>query len=621
MPKDIAELPRYNAISYSHIYFNAAKDKLLTFLEEKYTPMAESGIKNDSEYNDRERIVEETALLDTKLIGDITGSFYIPSYQRGYRWEPEHIRMLLDDIYDNGADNYCLQPVVLKKREDDQYELIDGQQRLTSIFLILKYMKQMLPFVEEKFFLTYETRERSEEFLQSLDESLKDDNVDFYHMFRAYTAIDEWFNDGSADKSLKAINLYKYFGENVKVIWYEVEHNKKEDSIELFTRLNIGKIPLTNAELVKALFLSQDAVGLTNEKQLEIATSWDTIEKELHNNALWSFLTNENPKQYQTRIELIFNMIAKKKLDEKEEFHTFFYFIDRMKKESKVDVWKEIEQIYYILKEWFENRDIYHKVGYLVASGYEIRVLKEESEALTKTKFQKSLDGEIRKTLDLTKEQVFELSYEKSNNKSRIANLLLLFNVETVRLLKDSTEKYSFERHKHRNWSLEHIHAQNSEGLKKKEHWQKWLELHKESLEKLSDNAKLQGEVTTVLQEIDKHYEDINKDSFDKIFNRVTTLLSEEDEDRSYADLLSNMALLCMENNAALSNSTFDVKRNKILKMDRNGEYIPICTRRVFLKYYSNSEDTQLQFWGENDRNAYLDAMVGDSGVLTPYLK
>ena len=71
---------------------------------------------------------------------------------------------------------------------------------------------------------------------------------------------------------------------------------------------------------------------------------------------------------------------------------------------------------------------------------------------------------------------------------------------------------------------------------------------------------------------------------------------------------LSNMALLTVGENAALNNSTFDVKREKILEMDKQGDYIPICTKNVFMKYYSSS-DTKLHFWAEEDRKSYIDAM------------
>lgn len=78
-------------------------------------------------------------ILETKFVADIRGSFYIPSYQRGYRWSETEVVRLLDDIYQNGKKNYCLQPVVVRKKED-RYELIDGQQRLTTLYLIYKYI-------------------------------------------------------------------------------------------------------------------------------------------------------------------------------------------------------------------------------------------------------------------------------------------------------------------------------------------------------------------------------------------------------------------------------------------------------------------------------------------------
>lgn len=568
----------------------------------------------------------DNALLEPKLVGDLKGQFFIPAYQRGYRWEKEHIRMLLNDIWENGDANYCLQPIVVKKIEEDRYELIDGQQRLTSLFLVLKYMKQALPFIEVKFSLTYQTRTKSAEFLETLDATLANENIDFFHMYNAYEAISEWFEDtNTGDKNLKAINLYKYFGERVKVIWYEVKTANEtskdaiEDSTELFTRLNIGKIPLTNAELVKALFLSKDSNDITEEKQLEIATSWDIIEKELHNQDLWAFLTNKPTSKYATRIELIFDLIANKEEHEKEKFFTFFYFINQIKLDSKIKVWKNIQEYYLILKEWFDKRDIYHKVGYLVAIGTSLKTIIEDSSTLTKTDFEASLDEKIRTKLNMTKDEFFELSYEKPADKPIIEKILLLSNVETTRLLNDSTEKYSFDSHKKNKWSLEHIHAQKSIGLNKKEDQQEWMRLHKISLENLAIKSPREMEIKAIIQKMEDNFDTITKVIFDQIFNEVFELLS-ENEDRSYMDSMGNMALLSVTNNAALNNSTFDVKRNKILEMDKIGEYIPICTRRVFLKYYTESANHQLHFWGEQDRKAYIDSMVGDSGVIINYL-
>ncbi len=569
--------------------------------------------------------MDNKVILEPKLVGNIAGSFIIPEYQRGYRWQSEHITMLLNDIWENGDTNYSLQPIVVKKLNNGSLELIDGQQRLTSIFLIMKYIKQLLPSIEIKFSIKYVTRPRCEEFLNSLDCTLAKDNIDFLHIYNAYQAIVVWFDDAKTDKMLKAINIYKYFGEKVKVIWYELEQKSNaeentKESIDLFTRLNIGKIPLTNAELVKALFLSRDSGGISEEKQLEIATSWDIIEKELHDRSFWAFLTNEKPEYFSTRIELIFNMMADKPENEKEKFFTFFYFTNRMANESKLEIWKEIQAFYLILKEWFDKSDIYHKVGYLIATGEKMQKLINESKTLTKSNFEASLNAKMVNSLNLIRERVLELSYKNNDDKSIIEKILLLFNVETVRLLKNSSEKYSFDQHKRKAWSLEHIHAQNSEGLNKKEDQQLWLKLHRISLDNLKQTSINPQKIDTVIQKIDEHFENITKVAFDLIFAEVFELLS-ENSDRSYMDIISNMALLSVADNAALNNSTFDVKRNKILEMDKNGEYIPVCTRRVFLKYYTESQNNQLQFWGENDRKSYLDAMIGDNGVVTPYLK
>lgn len=97
-------------------------------------------------------------LLETKLVGEIEGTFIIPSYQRGYRWGKDEVLRLLNDVYLNGKKNYCLQPVVVRKSPDG-YELIDGQQRLTTIYLIYRFMKDVNPFFSDpKFNLDYKTR-------------------------------------------------------------------------------------------------------------------------------------------------------------------------------------------------------------------------------------------------------------------------------------------------------------------------------------------------------------------------------------------------------------------------------------------------------------------------------
>ena len=74
--------------------------------------------------------------LEERLVGQIEGEFYVPSYQRGYRWDETQVTALLNDVYKNGENPYCLQPIVVRKGDNGRYELIDGQQRLTTLYII-----------------------------------------------------------------------------------------------------------------------------------------------------------------------------------------------------------------------------------------------------------------------------------------------------------------------------------------------------------------------------------------------------------------------------------------------------------------------------------------------------
>ena len=271
----------------------------------------------------------EKNIFELKTVNELQEyNFYIPSYQRGYRWSVKEVEELLDDISDfmprpvnDNTDEktwYCLQPIVVKEK-NGSYEVIDGQQRLTTIYLILFYLNQY--YVEEKrdklFGLDYETREDLKEFLKKLED--KDDkNIDFFYIAEAYKTIKGWFDKkGSNFDTADFGSKFKFHS---KVIWYL---SKEDDSIAIFTRINIGKIPLTNSELIKALFLNSSNFQKNDEelkhRQLEIATEWDAIEHSLRDDKFWYFL-NQN-KSTTNRIEFIFDLmnrhLSKVKIDKR----------------------------------------------------------------------------------------------------------------------------------------------------------------------------------------------------------------------------------------------------------------------------------------------------------------
>ena len=356
-----------------------------------------------------------TTNLDTKLVGGIAGEFIIPSYQRGYRWD-EEVTMLLDDINDipDGAE-YCLQPVVVRKIAESKYELIDGQQRLTTLFLLFSYIKTFRPKMNIKYSIDYEIRKNSKQFLSTIDfDNPKNNpqNIDEYFINKAVERIHEWFSkqeDADNTASLFADKLNNH----VKVIWYEIDET--EDAVSLFTRLNIGKIPLTNAELVKAVFLSRNN-GIDERHQLEIVTQWDTIENELHNEQFWAFITNKDADLFPTRIELLFDLMADKPDNDRERLRTLFYFQKRIRTiqkdgGNKIDIWKDVVSYFQRIKEWYNNSELYHKIGYLIAVRQKaLSDLISESSQCPKTKFIRLLDKWIADSILF--EKYSDLSYD-----------------------------------------------------------------------------------------------------------------------------------------------------------------------------------------------------------------
>lgn len=582
--------------------------------------------------------------LEEKIISEITGKFTIEAYQRGYRWGKDEVEYLLEDISEiPDGQKYCLQPVVVKN-VNDTYELIDGQQRLTTLYLIMKYLNA---YVDIKFSIEYATRKSenghigSKELLETIDKidlSLPSNNIDELFIKKSYGIVKTWFN-GEKSKMMSFANKLQNY---VTIIWYEVDDD--EDSVNIFTRLNIGKINLTNAELVKALFLSRgkkdsegryagNPYGIEEKKQHEIALGWDLMEKDLHNEKFWTFITNEKSDHYPIRMELLFDMIEMKPSDES-NFYTFNRFYERFKNsDNRYETWELIERYMQQLKEWYHSFDLFHHIGFLVATGTSVKSLLDIAMS-TDNPIKKS-DFKLR-VLDMIREKMVftvgdkdfgeEIDYAELNYEDHskfIQYVLLLFNIETIRQKGDENVRFPFYRYKNEGtWSLEHIHAQNSESLKTNQEWKEWLEIHKKSLEGLevySDDKKQIEEVidkmNTVITHInEKGYKGSIRNEFNAVAPAVINILSDGD-DKSQMHTLSNMALLTVGENAALNNSTFDVKRMKIIAMDKAGEYIPVCTRNVFMKYYSSS-DTKLHFWSEEDRKGYISAM---NNVLYDY--
>ncbi|MEN9301787.1 MAG: hypothetical protein RL264_216 [Bacteroidota bacterium] len=541
--------------------------------------------------------------ISIKTINDLLKSnFFIPSYQRGYRWTEQQVTELLNDINEfspkeiensNEKTWYCLQPIVVKKKEDNEWDLIDGQQRLTTTFLILHYLNQ--GYVENRrkklFGLKYETRENSADYLQKelIGETINDTNIDYFFISSAYKTICDWFKNKGEQFDVNTFeSKFNFF---TKVIWYET--SAKDDSIDIFTRINSGKIPLTNAELIKALFLNNSNFAQADNekirlKQLEIASEWDRIEYALQDDSFWYFI-NKNENNLTTRIEFIFDLMSDKPSDDK--YSTFHFFNEKFKTKSEKEIndnWQEIKKNYQTLEDWYNDRELYHKIGYLITIGTNIKTILGNKENKQKSEFGKWIDQEIKKIV--SKNQVDELEYGQGNG--QLINVLLLHNIITTLNSNDSSLRFPFNKYKEKKnggWSLEHIHAQNSDDIREIDDFEEWL--------KIIDTDILTEEIKT---EIIKFNNDKQREKVSSLVEKISSLFGETD-----IHSIENMALLSKNDNSKLNNGLFPVKRERIIELEKNGAFIPIATKKVFQKYFEGCTK-QLSKWEEKDRNAYL---------------
>lgn len=556
-----------------------------------------------------------TSTLTTRVIGDIEEPFWVPSYQRGYRWGSHEVTQLLDDLEANLGSSYYLQPVVVRAR-GEQWELIDGQQRMTTLYLLLRHMERAgLQSMGPGFSLAYETRPGSAAYLDDPVDGPHTSNIDFWHIHQADRAIAAWFERQGNRKQVVANDIYGALFKSVKIIWYVVPDHL--DEVEMFTRLNVGRIPLTNAELIKAQILAS-----SGERSHEVAAEWDTIERTLRDPDLWAFASGRSDEQA-THITLVLDAVAIMSCAacadgshgasdrDRPVFHTFEVLSGRTGAEGWKAVWDEVVDLYSLILGWFEDREVFHLVGYLVAIRVPIRDIVSKAVGLPKSAFLDLLRGEIRHRLSLTEDDLGSLDYEADS--AICERVLLLMNVELVKRRSSTLERFPFAEHARHAWSLEHIHAQNAQALTKAEQWQTWLTAQAKALAVLPHAT---GDaISDLLSEIEDAIPTVTEHVFDDLSERVLAVFEQwSASDGSAIHGISNLALLGRDMNSALSNSVFEVKRAHIIEADQRGDYIPPATRNVFLKYYTGADAQQVHFWSAQDREAYVSAIVDSVG-------
>ncbi len=337
---------------------------------------------------------------------------------------------------------------------------------------------------------------------------------------------------------------------------------------------------------------------------------------------------------------------------------------DKFSKKNVKQIWESIQLDLWKLQTWYDDNDLYHWIGYLFAEKQMNQALFLNFKDLEKDALKKKVKS-IVKEFYPDEDKFGEYTYD--TNKEECKKFLFLYNVEFVRSMKTAGKKprYDFSAHHQKKWTIEHINAQNVEGLNTKEQWLTWLEGHLEVLTIIFPTAALQNaddlhkkdahrENSTPrtkddLQHLSDHVEELmdkikssegfkspelakyskqlklpeTKDEFltlsgcilqffDKRAGETNALDGDKapgetnvrDEDDVHE--LSNLALLDGSANSALNNSIFRVKQNKIVEEMKQGSFIPPATQAVFLRLFSMEEQGKL-YWTVKDRQKYQD--------------
>lgn len=661
--------------------------------------------------------------------------FLIPAYQRGYRWTPDQVMDLLLDIDENikngNNKSYCLQPLVVKKKiaEDGAfvYELIDGQQRLTTLFLILcaladsniyevfalsterkieylhllseeTYIQRLQDRIEPttSFFDALKTiveckdrritRKDYCDFFKLLGSNENYQNIDRVYLLQALnTILSHYYNCETGERkphiealSNKESTIIEHIKEQFYFLWYETEDTAEAT----FSRLNSGKISLNNADLIKALLLRRENLmtpawsnlddtvqkiwleGFLENKRTEVISQWDNMEQILRSDddRFWNFIAEPDKlksvdNKYFSRLEIIFDLqigiVGTKQNDDfNQQYRIYRFFEEQVKqingltKDESITgrIWAETVKIFNIMREWYEDHELYHYIGYLsclpveyitplsthnnfypatlnldAAKTWEtwrdiltelIRVAgKEEKHTFLDTVKQLVRWTIIKKMnlSDFTEEHIdaflSKLTYDKSQeeegadcieNRLLIKNLLLLCNIQELicsKNLREADHKFPFklikvETEKKFVLTLEHIRPQNPEFSASNNQKKTIEELQQmyDSLCKHLEQYKIAYIPAAVPEKNTPAIKNLTAEFWEECIRDIWKQANPDEV--VYPQRFYNLTLLQHGINSTLKNHIFPVKRDLLLQKTEE-QYIPLSTQNVFLKSYS----------------------------------
>lgn len=566
-------------------------------------------------------------------------TFIIPYLQRAYKWKEKQAKQMLEDFSEflkQEKTYYCMQPLAVVKIGDNKYELLDGQQRLTTLLILWRILFESDEKTSYPYKFEYE-RDSSESntlinrysFITESDEIKKGEygNIDEYYMSKVYGAIKLYFDNPNNKKTdeQKADNYKETFkkllkgeGKHILFLWYEVNEEEKHTT---FAHLNSGKIELTCSELIKAILLSDgNKESLDNNRLPDkslVAAQYAEMEEAFNDDRLWYMLQTDEPLYNGSRMDLLFNMVLNinRKAYEADPKAAFYKVYARRADLSRF--WKDCRAYFVRIMDLYKNPYTYHYIGYLTYTEGNnkiddwVKVYKESGlkgciEQL-KSKVRESISG----LGDLEK-----ITYSDTS-KATLRKIFILHNIQTILIhyetikkanlgLRFSYEQFPFELLYSQRWDIEHIASQTENPLTKIQDCKDWIASVR------ADYSEIFVQRLDLNNEIDLFEKDSKIEMFKQIYNEIVS--SAEKNSPQNKDGLGNLVLLDSHTNRSYHNSLYKRKRKIILAAsnidNQNNEYqvtyIPRCTLNVFLKTYNTGLDVKLGEWTQDDYDKYL---------------
>lgn len=629
---------------------------------------------------DVKKMAESSEPIEMPVSELLTGNyqFSIPSYQRGYRWESteaggedEQEAKQVDDLLNDltyfvtsnphKKANYYLQPLMVKPRllADGSYEwdVLDGQQRLTTMLLVLKCLKERLYGGQQfgLYELKYANRKQLDFNRITFDRASADydfpmanENLDSYYVRKAKDRIERWYdnelsNNPSLSDKFKEMLFYPDETRGVnsspalraKFIWYNVQalqpgapqlNGNRQHDIEVFNRLNRGKISLTDSELIKALFLLcikvAPAYGSSLLTPETLVRKWDDMGKKFQNEEFWNMIAPKGA-DYSNRLDLLFDFIKDCSGNGKGSAYRFYYkkmhgLLSSPDINKVEELWTEVKQYFDTLCKWHENVHKHNFIGYLIENGEDLANIYSSPDLETK----------IRKGLGLENvDEIDTLRYYDNEGYKKIRKVLLLFNVLTCDKF---GQKFPFNLYRDNTFDVEHVNSQTDNPIEKideKIAWVKqqaipclWIDRNETDTNGILTSGAREARdlITEGVQFLRDVKLNNNRDTGSKFKGYRTAVeyyyaSGNRNTGMFEKDAIGNLALLNSSINREYKNALFPQKLRTLKRSDQEGVYIPLCTKYMFLKYYSNPQANVSAFsmmrWRQEDQDEYTEAI------------